>query len=35
MKAPYPTNIRNMSQGLQDPEFMSVKVQTENFLKRD
>ena len=35
MKAPYPTNIRNMSEGLQNPGFKSVKSHTVDFLKKD
>ena len=35
MKVPYPKNICNVSQGPPNQEFRSVKVHTENFLKRD
>ena len=35
VKVPYPKNIQNLSQGLSNPGFRSVKVQTEDFLKKD
>ena len=35
MKAPFTKNIHNFFQGLPNPGFRSVKVQTETFLKKD
>ena len=35
MKMAFTKNISNMSQGLPNPGFRSVKVQTEHFLKKD
>ena len=35
MKVPFTKNIRNLYQGLSNPGFRSVKVQTETFLKKD
>ena len=35
MKVLYPENIRNMSQGLPNPGFRSVKIKTEDFIKKD
>ena len=34
MKVPYTKNIHNLFQGLPNPGFRSVKVQTETFLKK-
>ena len=34
MKVPYPKNIHSMFQGPPNPGFRSVKVQTEDFLKK-
>ena len=34
-KVPYPKNVCNMSQSPSNPGFRSVKVQTEDFLKKD
>jgi hypothetical protein len=35
MKVPYTKNIHNLFQGRPNPEFRSVKVQTETVLKKD
>ena len=35
MKVPFTKNIHNFLQGPPNPGFMSVKVQTEDFLKKD
>ena len=35
IKVPYQNNIHNMSQGPPNPVFRSVKVQTEDFLKKE
>ena len=35
MKVPFTKNIYNFFQGPSIPEFRSVKVQTETFLKKD
>ena len=35
MKVPYTKNVHNLFQGLPNPGFRSVKVQTEAFLKKD
>ena len=35
MKVPFTKNIHNFFQGLSNPGFRSVKVQTETFLKKD
>ena len=35
MKVPYPKHINNMFQGSPNPGFRLVKLQTEDFLKKD
>jgi hypothetical protein len=35
MKVPYRKDIHNLFQGPSNPEFRSIKVQTETFLKKD